>query len=54
MYEVILDLETQRAFSESGKYDPRKYRSAFGAGVSRSYTDNNRNGGPMVCLWGHR
>ena len=59
MYEVILDLETQRAFSETGKYDPRKLGVSYVGICRRQMAAHNRNAGEelgffeneLVELW---
>ena len=48
MYEVILDLETQRAFSESGKYDPRTLGVSYVGICRRQMAAQDRNAGEVL------
>jgi len=47
MNEVILDLETQRAFVESGKYDPKKLGVSYVGICQRTMDSEERGSGEL-------
>ena len=48
MYEVILDLETQRAFSETGKYDPQTLGVSYVGICRREVVAQDWNAGEVL------
>lgn len=54
MYELILDLETKRAFSETGKYDPRELGVSFVGLCRRQLGLEQRSEGKLLGFFEDR
>lgn len=53
MYEIILDLETQKAFSETGSYDPKKLGISY-VGICRRVVSDDRDSGEVFGFFEDR